>query len=170
MGRSPLACTKITPPGGIMYAHVHACKHGCEARVCEASAPGCTTNAGGAEKSRPGANLAIAHEADLTTLIMLLVGQSRHSAQLFCPLPFKADWHIWHMKRSRNENDDGHNGSGQNWAILQIDDQCTVTLFAGKSNRTCDHLSSENVKLLDGFCPFAASDKKIVHLSWQCRS
>ena len=52
-----------------MYAHVHACKHGCEARVCEASAPGCTTNAGVAEKSRPGANLAIAHEADLTALI-----------------------------------------------------------------------------------------------------
>ena len=70
-----------------MYAHVvQACKHGCEARGCEASAPGCTSN--GAEKSRPGANLAIVHEADLTTLIMLLVGQSRHSAQLFRPVPF----------------------------------------------------------------------------------
>ena len=44
----------------------------------------------------------------------------------------------------------------------------TVSLFAGSSNRTRNHLfivCSENVKLSDGFCPFAASDKKIVHLS-----
>ena len=79
-----------------MYAHVHACKHGCEARVCEASAPGCTTN----EKSRPGANLAIEHEADLTTLIMLLVGQSRHSAQFSARAHLADLAHMAHKERT----------------------------------------------------------------------
>ena len=56
-----------------------------------------------AEKSGPGANLALTHdEADLTTLIMLLVGQSRHSAQLFCPLiafsRFGITYGTWNME------------------------------------------------------------------------
>ena len=74
-----------------MYAHVQACKHGCEARGCEASAPGCTSNS--AEKSRPGANLAITHEAHY------VVGGSVASfSATFPPGPIWQIWHIWHIK------------------------------------------------------------------------